>query len=304
MFTFKHLAGAGLGLRYELWDDLLVCPSDTPIKFLELAPENWMEMGGRRAEILEHLAMRFPLVAHGLSLSLGGSAPLDTTLLRNIRSFLERYNIELYTEHLSYCADQSGHWYDLLPVPMTPNTAAYIADRIKCAQDILGRRIAIENASSYVVPELSSMHEWDFLMHVVELADCAIHLDINNIYVNSVNHGFNPVLFLSNITPSRVAYMHMAGHLEDQDVNQARFLIDTHGDSICNDVWELFECAVQKIGVVPTLVERDFNIPPLSELEQEVRKVSDIQQRIGSSSVYGLNRSPINEVYQPIEMHV
>jgi len=289
--TIGHVAGAGLGLRYELWDDLLECELEhTPIKFLELAPENWMGMGGRRAEVFDQLAARFPLVAHGLSLSLGGPAPLDKAFLANVRTFLDDYQIELYTEHLSYCADTIGHWYDLLPIPMTLHTARYVADRIKEVQDSLGRQIAIENASSYIVPEGSNLPEWEFVSEITEWADCGIHLDINNVYVNSVNHHFDPYAYLAAIDSSRVRYMHLAGHLEEEDpIDASRLLIDTHGRPVCEPVWELFEAAIKRFGAVPTLLERDFNVPPFAELEAEVARITAIQNAVLQATSINLN---------------
>lgn len=282
MFAFDRLSGAGLGLRRELWEDFLDYPSHGAVQFIEIAPENWMGMGGRRVEVLDQLAAHFPIVAHGLSLSLGGSAPLNKTFLADIRQFLEDYRIELYTEHLSYCADTAGYWYDLLPIPMTLHVARYVADRIKMVQDILGRQIAVENASSYIVPDGSNMPEWEFVATIAQWADCGVHLDVNNVYVNSINHSFDPNTYLSALEPQRIRYMHMAGHLEDHAPDTgARLLIDTHGDSVCDPVWTLYESAVARFGPIPTLLERDLNIPELSELEPEVARIAEIQKSAG-----------------------
>jgi uncharacterized protein len=274
------ISGAGLGLRYELWNDLLTCSTETtPIKFLELAPENWMSMGGERQKVLDQLASRFPLVAHGLSLSLGGPSPLDFAFLADIRQFLADYHIELYTEHLSYCADTTGHWYDLLPVPMTLDTAHYVADRIKTVQDFLGKQIAIENASSYLIPDTSTLEEWEFVSTIAELANCNIHLDVNNVYVNSINHSFSAEHYIQQLDAGRVHYMHMAGHMEDTDpIDSSRLLIDTHGRPICEPVWRLFEHAALRFKEAPTLLERDFNVPPFHELEAEVQRIASIQE--------------------------
>ena len=278
MFDFKGLNGVGLGLRTELWDDVLEYPSTKNIQFLEIAPENWMNMGGNREQLFEQLIKKFPMVAHGLSLSLGGPAPLNKKFLADIRVFLEDYNIELYTEHLAYCADNSGYWYDLLPIPSTLETARYVADRIKNVQDILGRRIAIENASTYTLPEGTTLPEWEFVAEISELADCGLHVDINNVFVNSVNHHFDPKKYLRALDVKRVCYMHMAGHLEDIAPDTGdRLLIDTHGASVCESVWNLYEFAVSRFGSVPTLLERDLNIPDFSELMPELERIAIIQ---------------------------
>ncbi|MES2205188.1 MAG: DUF692 domain-containing protein [Pseudomonadota bacterium] len=278
MLNFIGLSGVGLGLRTELLDDILEYPSNENIQFLEIAPENWMGMGGNREQVFERLIKKFPIVAHGLSLSLGGPAPLNKKFLADIRVFLEDYKVELYTEHLAYCADTSGYWYDLLPIPATLDTARYVADRIKTVQDILGKRIAIENASTYILPQGTTLPEWEFVAAISELADCALHIDINNVFVNSVNHNFDPQQYLRALDVKRVCYMHMAGHLEDIAPDTGdRLLIDTHGAPVCESVWSLYEFAVSRFGSVPTLLERDLNIPEFSELMPELKRIASIQ---------------------------
>jgi uncharacterized protein (UPF0276 family) len=182
--------GAGLGLRRELIPDLRSGIPDA-IEFLELAPENWLDMGGQRKKDLRHFAERLPLVAHGLSLNLGGPAPLDEISLGRVKRFLDEHGIALYTEHLSWCGDD-GHLYDLLPIPFTGDAVRHVAKRIRRAQEILERRIAIENASYYVAPAIAEMDELTFIRAVLEEADCDLHLDVNNVYVNSVNFCFDP----------------------------------------------------------------------------------------------------------------
>lgn len=259
--------GAGLGLRREHVPDLLVRVPDA-IDFFELAPENWLDMGGERRRALRHLAAQRPIVAHGLSLNLGGPAPLDEGLLRRIRRFLDEYGISLYSEHLSWCADD-GHLYDLLPIPLTAEAARHTAARIRRAQDILERRIAIENASYYVAPGISDMAETDFIHLVLEEADCDLHLDVNNVYVNSVNFGFDPRAFIDRLPAPRVVYLHMAGHHREAD----DLIIDTHGAPVIEPVWELLDYAYARVGVHPTLLERDFQLPPLRELLPEVERI-------------------------------
>lgn len=264
--------GAGLGYRRELMDDLDAGVPE-PVRFFEIAPENWIDIGGALGRRFRAFAERHRFVCHGLSLSLGGPAPLDEMLLRRIRSFLDEFRIPLYTEHLSYCSDD-GHLYDLLPIPMTEEAVRYVAARIRRTQDILERRIAIENASFYVKAPIAEMDEPAFVRAVLEEADCDLHLDVNNVYVNSVNHGFDPQAYIAAMPAERVVYLHMAGHYyEDED-----FIIDTHGADVIDPVWDLLDFTYRTIGVRPTLLERDFNIPPLAELVREVERIDRLQR--------------------------
>lgn len=265
--------GAGLGYRRELMDDLEARVPDV-IQFFEIAPENWIDMGGSLGRRFRAFAERNRFVCHGLSLSLGGPAPLDEMLLRKIKGFLDEFNIPIYTEHLSYCSD-NGHLYDLLPIPMTEEAVKYVAKRIRHTQDILGRRIAIENASFYVNAPISEMDEPTFVRSVLEEADCDLHLDVNNVYVNSVNHGFDPRAYITSMPAERVVYMHTAGHYYEAE----DFIIDTHGTDVIDPVWDLLDFTYQMIGVRPTLLERDFNIPPLTELVKEVEHIDSLQRK-------------------------
>jgi len=265
------LHGAGLGLRRELLPDLMAGVPDT-IDFFELAPENWLEMGGARQRELSRLAEQRPIVAHGLSLSLGGPAPLDEEFLLRIKQFLDRYDIALYTEHLSWCSDE-GQLYDLLPIPFTDEAVRHVATRIRRTQDILERRIAVENASYYVAPPVSTMSENEFIRNVLEEADCDLHLDVNNVYVNSINFSFDPWGFIANLPIERVVYLHVAGHYREAD----DLIIDTHGADVIDPVWQLLDHTYALIGTPPTLLERDFNIPALPELLVEVKKIRAAQ---------------------------
>jgi uncharacterized protein len=267
------LRGAGLGFRRESLDELEARVPDV-IDFFEVAPENWIDVGGALGRRFRALAERYPFVCHGLSLSLGGPTPLDEMLLRKIKGFLDQHRIPLYTEHLSYCSDD-GHLYDLLPIPMTQEAVRYVAARIRRTQDILERRIAVENASFYVNAPIAEMDEPTFVRAVLQEADCDLHLDVNNVYVNSVNHRFDPRAYIAALPSERVVYMHMAGHYyEAEDL-----IIDTHGADVIDPVWSLLDFTYQTVGVRPTLLERDFNIPPLSELEREVRQISLLQRK-------------------------
>ncbi|MFI8334817.1 DUF692 family multinuclear iron-containing protein [Pseudomonas taetrolens] len=263
-------AGAGLGLRRALLNMLRDAPSGD-FDFLEVAPENWIGIGGAHGDALQSLAERYPLSCHGLSLSLGGSAALDTDFLQQIRGFLDRFNVPFYSEHLSYCSDD-GHLYDLLPLPFTEEAVLHVAARIRCAQDILGRRLAVENVSYYAAAH-QDMDELAFTNAVLREADCDLLLDVNNVYVNSVNHGFDPKAFLAGVEPGRVIAMHVAGHYDEAD----DLIIDSHGAAVKPVVWSLLAQAYGLFGTKPTLLERDFNFPPYAALVAELDTIRRLQ---------------------------
>ena len=263
-------AGAGLGLRRALLNMLRDAPSGD-FDFLEVAPENWIGIGGAHGDALQSLAERYPLSCHGLSLSLGGSAALDTDFLQQIRGFLDRFNVPFYSEHLSYCSDD-GHLYDLLPLPFTEEAVFHVAARIRCAQDILGRRLAVENVSYYAAAH-QDMDELAFTNAVLREADCDLLLDVNNVYVNSVNHGFDPKAFLAGVEPGRVIAMHVAGHYDEAD----DLIIDSHGAAVKPVVWSLLAQAYGLFGTKPTLLERDFNFPPYAALVAELDTIRRLQ---------------------------
>jgi uncharacterized protein (UPF0276 family) len=264
-----HLRGAGLGLRREFAEEVL--RTWPPVDFYEVAPENWMRFGGRLGKQFRALTERFPFVCHGLSLSLGGPAPLDEDFLVELKAFLREHQIPLYSEHLSFCGDD-GLLYDLMPIPFTTEAVEYVAARIRRVQDVLERRIAIENISYYAAPG-KEMEEIDFITAVLQEADCGLLIDINNIHVNSVNHGYDAQEFLSALPGERIVYAHIAGHY----VEAPDFLVDTHGARVIDPVWKLLDFAYDRFGVFPTLLERDFNIPPLAELMREVETIRMIQ---------------------------
>jgi uncharacterized protein len=266
------VSGAGLGLRRELVAGLLERVPE-PIGFFEVAPENWMEMGGSYARDFRALTERHPFVTHGLSLSLGSPAPLDTGFVRRIGKFLDEHDIRYYTEHLSYCSDD-GHLYDLMPIPFTPEAVEYVARRIRKVQDILEREIAIENVSYYAALG-AEMTEPEFVNAVLERADCGLLLDVNNVYVNSINHRYDPRAFLDAMPVERVRYFHVAGHYEEAE----DLRVDTHGADVVDPVWDLLDYAYARFGAVPTLLERDFNIPPMSELLEEIGQIRSLQAR-------------------------
>jgi uncharacterized protein len=266
------LAGAGLGLRRVFLDDLLSHPAPG-IDFVEIAPENWIGVGGGRGRRLRAIAERWPLVCHGLSLSIGSTDPLDLSFLRRLKAFLDAHRAVLYTEHLSYCSD-GGQLYDLLPIPFTDESVRHVAGRVRRVQDVVERRIALENVSYYAAPG-QEMDEIDFLAAVLHESDCNLHLDVNNLHVNAVNHGYDAGDFLHRLPADRVVYGHLAGHHAEAD----GLLIDTHGAAVIHPVWGLLDAAYAGFGVFPTLLERDFNIPPLAELLEEVATITALQSR-------------------------
>lgn len=265
--------GAGLGFRRELLPELKTHVPDA-INFFEVAPENWIDLGGSHGHDLRDFTERYPFVCHGLSLSLGGPAPLDEMLLHKTRQFMDIHHIQLFTEHLSYCSDD-GHLYDLLPIPFTEEAVTYVAARIRRTQDILECRIAIENASFYAAAPIAEMDEASFIRAVLQEADCDLHLDINNVYVNSVNHRYDPLEFIRTMPTERIVYLHMAGHYTEAE----DLLVDTHGADVIDPVWALLDETYRIHGVYPTLLERDFNIPPLAELTREVERIARIQSQ-------------------------
>ena len=264
--------GAGLGLRRALLKPL-ENQSPKQIGFLEATPENWIGVGGRLGKQFRAFTERYPFVCHGLSLSIGGPEPLDVDFVKQLRNFLDEHGIRFYTEHLSYCSDH-GHLYDLMPIPFTADAVHHVADRIRQVQDILERPFAIENVSYYAAPG-QEMTEIEFISAVLEEADCGLLLDVNNIYVNSINHCYDAEVFLNALPASRVVYFHVAGHyVEAEDLR-----IDTHGADVIDPVWQLLDKAYAHCGVVPTLLERDFNIPPLAELIDEMDIIIGLQKK-------------------------
>lgn len=274
------IAGAGLGLRRELIKELK--HSDlSQIDFFEIAPENWLNLGGHYARALRYFSEQKPIVCHGLSLSLGGTLELDVDLLKKTKAMMRIHNMPLYTEHLSWCTD-TGHLYDLLPIPCTSEAVHWVAQRIRQAQDILEMQIGIENASYYFNPPGAEMREEEFISAVVAEAGCLLHLDVNNIYVNSQNFGFDPLRYMKRLPLDRVCYIHVAGHYVEPD----GMIVDTHGAEVIDPVWALLAQAYNAIEAerpvlqphqIPTCLERDFNIPPLANLLQELNHIRQRQ---------------------------
>ena len=262
--------GAGLGLRRTLLGPLSDMAQGS-VDFMEVAPENWINVGGRLGRQFAQLAERYTISLHGLSLNIGGQAPVDRDLVGAIGRFMKAHDCPIYTEHLTYCADD-GHLYDLLPIPFTAEAVRHVAGRVREVQDILGSRIALENASYYAAPS-EEMSESEFIQAVLEEADCDLLLDVNNAYVNSINHRYDPVDFIRSLPLERTRYIHVAGHFDEaEDIK-----VDTHGSDVINPVWQLLEEAYRLCGTLPTLLERDFNIPPLPDLLREIDMIRHLQ---------------------------
>ncbi len=262
--------GAGLGLRRPIADKLMADPP-VDVDFMEVAPENWIHVGGALARKLRFFTERYPFLIHGLSLSIGAPSALNEQLVRDIKDFMAEHDIRLYSEHLSFCGDD-GQLYDLMPIPFTEEAVHYVSGRVRRVQDILEQRIALENVSFYA-PIDSSMSEKEFLLAVLEESDCDLMLDINNIVVNSINHRYDANDFLNAMPAERIRYFHLAGHhVEAEDLR-----IDTHGSAVDRQAWRLLEDAYARFGPVPTLLERDFNFPPMDELLDEVRRIKQLQ---------------------------
>ncbi len=262
----------GLGLRREMLDELLeYVPKQ--IDFLEVAPENWLKLGGRFKKQFKTLTDANNFVCHGLSLSIGSPEPLDIEFIKSLKVFFDQHNIKMFSEHLSYCSGQ-GHMYDLMPIPFTEEAIAHVVPRIKQVQDMLERPIAMENVSYYGAPG-QELTELEFTNEILEQADCKLLLDVNNIYVNSINHGYDANTFLAGLPTKRIAYGHVAGHYNEAD----DLIVDTHGADVIDPVWELLDKAYSVHGVFATLLERDFNIPSMHVLTKELDIIYQLQQK-------------------------
>jgi uncharacterized protein (UPF0276 family) len=269
----KHLSGVGLGLRREMLDQLL---PDIPssVDFWEVAPENWIPLGGKYQKNFNQFTSACNFVSHGLSLSIGSPDTLDINFVKNVKAFLDRHDILYYSEHLSYCSGQ-GHLYDLMPIPFTEEAVKHVVERVKQVQDIIERPLLLENVSYYAAPG-QEMTEQEFTLSVLNDSGCLMLLDVNNIYVNSINHGYDAEEFLAAMPTGKIVYGHIAGHYDEAE----DLKIDTHGADVIEPVWQLLQKAYEIHGVFPTLLERDFNIPPITELLVEMEKIRTIQLRV------------------------
>ncbi len=267
------IQGAGLGLRREMVAALAEGDLPEGVDFMEVAPENWLKVSPTLRRQFRAITERCPMLCHGLSLSIGAPAPLDEVFLLQVKGFLDSHGIEVYSEHLSYCSG-NAHLYDLMPIPFTEEAVAHVVARVKRVQAILERPLVLENVSYYAAPG-AEISELAFLNAVLAEADCELLLDVNNVYVNSVNHGYDPLAFMAALPSARIRYLHIAGHHREAE----DLIIDTHGADIIDPVWALLEAAYRLHGVRPTLLERDFNLPPMAQLLTEVDQIRAIQRR-------------------------
>jgi uncharacterized protein (UPF0276 family) len=264
--------GFGLGLRVTHYDAILA--TRPAVDWFEVLTENYLVPGGRPLHYLSRIRERYPLAMHGVSLSIGGSAPLDREYLRQLKSLAQRIEPAWISDHLCWTGVAGSNTHDLLPLPYTEEALASVVERVRTVQDFLGRRILLENVSSYVAFRDSRLTEWQFLGEIATRADCLILLDVNNIYVSAVNHEFDPLEYLSAIPPERVQQIHLAGHEDHGD-----YLVDTHDHPVSDPVWELYANAVSRFGAVSTLIERDDHIPPLEELCAELVRARVLCER-------------------------
>lgn len=263
----------GIGFRRDFAAALLQGEHIKP-DFIEFAPENWMNMGGYWKKQLHKAVEQYPVLCHGLSLSIGSPEPLDMDFLRYVKSFLEEYQVQLYSEHLSYSKCDNAHMYDLLPIPFRRDAVQHISGRIGQVQDYLQRPLVMEIVS-YYTPVAAEMSELEFIREIVKTSGCQLLLDVNNIYVNAFNHGYDAREFIRQLPLDKVAYIHMAGH----EQVAPDLIIDTHGQPIIDPVYELFDWTAQRLHPVPVLLERDYNFPQLEELNGELQRLKNICQQ-------------------------
>jgi len=272
MSTRPYL-GYGLGLRKEHYDTVL--EQRPPVDWFEILSENYMVDGGKPLYYLDRIREQYPMVMHGVSLSIGGTDPLDRDYLGRLKALAERVQPAWISDHLCWTGVHGTNLHDLMPLPYTEETVCHVAERVSQVQDYLGRQILLENVSSYVAFKDSEFSEWEFLREIAEQADCLILLDINNIYVSAFNHNYDPYDYLSGIPLERVYQFHLAGHTHEDDL-----IIDTHDHPIVDPVWELYSAAVRRFGYVSTMIERDDNIPPMAELLEELDHARRIAETI------------------------
>jgi uncharacterized protein (UPF0276 family) len=265
--------GFGLGLRIPHYEAILeACPA---VDWFEVLSENYMVPGGKPLYYLDRIRERYPVVMHGVSMSIGSSDPLNLEYLSALKRLADRIQPKWISDHLCWTGVEGVNLHDLMPLPYTEDALKHVASRVEQVQDFLGRRILLENVSSYVSYKQSEMPEWEFLRELAERADCLILLDINNIYVSSYNHGFDPLDYLNGIAVDRVQQFHLAGHR-----NLGDYIIDTHDEAVIDPVWDLYARAVKRFGPISTMIERDDNIPPLDELLAELAYARNIAQQV------------------------
>jgi uncharacterized protein (UPF0276 family) len=283
--------GVGVGLRTKHYPRILEAPDPARlgIDFFEAISENYMVPGGRPPRVLEEVCGRFPVVLHGVSLNVGSADPLNAGYLAELAALMHRYQPAWVSDHLCWTGVGGRNLHDLLPVPYTEAALAHVAERVMVVQDRIGARIALENVSSYFAYQADAMPEWEFLVRVLERADCGILLDVNNVFVSAHNHGFDPESYLAAIPAERVFQIHLAGHSE-----RGALLIDTHDHPVRDEVWALFETAVRRLGPVSTLIEWDDRIPEFETLAAEAARAREILARVAREEKWdGASRAAI-----------
>jgi len=264
--------GFGLGLRVDHYEAILA--DNPPVDWFEALTENYLVPGGKPLDYLMRIRERYPMVLHGVSLSIGSTQTLDRNYLAQLKALAARVEPHWISDHLCWTGIAGRNMHDLLPLPYTEEALSNVVERVRVVQDVLGRRLLLENVSSYVTYRDSQVTEWEFLREIAQRADCLLLLDVNNIYVSSVNHEFNPLDYLNAIPVDRVQQIHLAGH-----ENHGDYLIDTHDHPVPDPVWELYDAAVRRFGSVSTMIERDANIPPLEELCSELDAARQLAER-------------------------
>lgn len=268
-------ARAGIGLRAEHYEDVLQTRPE--VGWLEVHSENYFGVGGRPWQMLGRIREHYPVSLHGVGLSLGSTDPLDESHLKQLKRLIEYVEPGLISEHVSWSSVRGHHFHDLLPLPYTEEALTHLASRVSQAQEILGRQILMENLSSYVRYGHSTMSEWEFLTALAERSGCGLLLDVNNVYVSSVNHRFEARTYLNNIDPEAVGEIHLAGHM--RKLHDGRpFIIDTHDQPVSAEVWDLYDHAVTRFAGVPVLIEWDAALPPLQVLVTEARRAQRIME--------------------------
>jgi uncharacterized protein (UPF0276 family) len=277
MNTKPSFLGFGLGLRPNYYEELL--NQKPPVDWFEIITENYLTDGGKPLYYLEQFRQNYPLVMHGVSLSIGSSTPLDWTYLKQVKNLALQIEPAWISDHLCWTGVDNVNLHDLLPLPYTEEAIQHVVSRIQTVQEFLQRRLVIENVSSYLTYTQSEMQEWEFLNEILKRADCYLLLDINNVYVSAINHHFNPYEYIHALAPERIIQIHLAGHTAYAD-----HIIDTHDNPIVPPVWQLYENTIQRIGPISTLIERDDNMPPLGELLKELQQARFLTQK--TNNVY------------------
>jgi uncharacterized protein (UPF0276 family) len=277
--------GLGLGLRPKHYSDVLEERSSVDhVSWFEVVSDNYLTSGGRSLHFLEAVRRDYPVAFHGISMNLGSVDPLDDKYLSNLKAFADRMDPFVVSDHCCWNSHGGQHLHDLLPLPYTRESVRHVADRISRVQEKLGRRILLENVSSYLEYAHSEMTEWEFLSEICRKADCGLLLDVNNIYVSSVNHGFDPLLYLDGVPLDRVGQIHLAGHSRYRTSAGEVYLIDTHSKEVCPEVWDLYGETVRRTGPINTMVEWDADIPEWNVLHAEILKAKEVQERVHERS--------------------